>query len=140
MGTRSITVFVDEYNHEEIVVMYRQFDGYLSGYGTDLATFLAPFKVVNGFGLDDKEGESANGMGCLAAQVVAHFKDESGIGGIYLHAGGTRDVGEEYVYTVYLNDGVVWLKAEYGDDGGVLFDGPAKDAYETAFSGSMEDA
>ena len=39
-------------------------------------------------------------MGCLAAQIIAHFKN--GIGGFYLYPAKTRDCGEEYIYTVYL--------------------------------------
>jgi hypothetical protein len=133
MGTRSLTVFINEYSGDEIVVMYRQMDGYLSGHGTDLARFLAPMEVVNGYQMGDRAGEKANGMGCLAAQVVAAFKDD--IGGIYLEAAGTRDVSEEFIYTVYLNGGVVWLKAEDTYEGTVLYDGPASQA-EAAFEAS----
>lgn len=101
MGTRSLTVFMDDrWNdddpEQEIVVMYRQMDGYPEGHGKDLAEFLAKGKLVNGIGMD--AGVVFNGMGCLAAQVVTHFKD--GPGGFYLHPAGTRDVGEEYIYIV----------------------------------------
>ena len=51
MGTRSLTVFNDE-DGKEIAVMYRQFDGYPSGHGTELAEFLAGKKMVNGFNSD----------------------------------------------------------------------------------------
>ena len=95
MGTRSLTVFNDEYG-KEIAVMYRQFDGYPSGHGTELAEFLTGKKMVNGFNSDT--GAAFNGSHCLAASVVAEFKD--GIGSFYLHAAGTRDVGEEYIYTI----------------------------------------
>lgn len=40
MGTRSLTVFIDEHNDKEIVVMYRQMDGYPEGHGQDLVDFL----------------------------------------------------------------------------------------------------
>lgn len=95
MGTRSLTVFNDE-NGKEIAVMYRQFDGYPSGHGVELAEFLAGKKLVNGF--NGSEGPAFNGSHCLAASVVAEFKD--GIGGFYLHAAGTRGIGEEYIYTI----------------------------------------
>jgi len=85
---------------EEIVVMYRQFDGYPTGHGQDLANFLARFKIVNGMSLKETPGRCANGAACLAAQVVEHFKTDSGVGGIYLHTAGTRDCGEEYLYEV----------------------------------------
>ena len=48
MGTRSLTTFIDNDTKEEIVVMYRQFDGYPSGHGRDLINFLDGIKVVNG--------------------------------------------------------------------------------------------
>ena len=36
MGTRSLTVFNDSWNDEEIAVFYRQFDGYPAGHGREL--------------------------------------------------------------------------------------------------------
>ena len=80
MGTRCLT-FVTNDEGLPIICMYRQMDGYPKGHGVDLAKFLAPIKVVNGLGLNNET--VANGAGCLAAQIVAHFKD--GPGGIYLH-------------------------------------------------------
>lgn len=105
MGTRSLTIFT-EHSHlgnREIVVMYRQMDGYPSGHGIELASFLSPFVIVNGFTYGDTR-TIANGMGCLAAQTIAQFKLESGVGSIYLHAAGTRDIGEEFIYTVIGNE------------------------------------
>jgi hypothetical protein len=80
--------------------MYRQYDGYLEGHGLELAEFLAPFYVTNGISGGEKR-TIANGMGCLAAQLIANFKD--GPGGIYLEVPGSGDHWEEYVYTVYLD-------------------------------------
>ena len=48
MGTRSLTVFTDAHN-KEIVVMYRQYDGYIEQHGKQLGEFLQQFdEVVNG--------------------------------------------------------------------------------------------
>jgi hypothetical protein len=96
MGTRSLTVFKDD-DGEEIGVMYRQMDGYPEGHGKELAEMLSGMKMVNGLSID-QPAKLANGMPCLAAQIVAHFKE--GPGGIYLYPAGTRDCGEEYIYTV----------------------------------------
>jgi hypothetical protein len=103
MGTRSLT-FV--YNHtRRVVCMYRQFDGYPSGHGRELAEFLAGFDaVVNGLRVGETR-KVANGMGCLAAQLVANFKVSSG--GFYLYPTDTSDVGEEYEYHVYADKVVV---------------------------------
>lgn len=98
MGTRSLT-FV--YNDDEpVMCMYRQFDGYPSGHGSELADFLNSFDaIVNGIPVGDNRN-LANGMGCLAAQLVANFKTD--VGGIYLYP--TRleqECGQEYEYHVY---------------------------------------
>ena len=104
MGTRSLTTFIDKWTEEKtskvkktkIVTMYRQFDGYPTGHGLELAEFLASGKMVNGIGMEDQR--VFNGMGCLAAQCVKDFKD--GAGGIYLHRGGTINCWEDYRYEV----------------------------------------
>ena len=100
MGTRSLTFLYEAKNEKPFVCMYRQFDGYKEGHGADLAKFLAPITLLNGYG-DQKAGTHANGMGCLAAQMVTHFKGPHGIGGFYLHAPDTTDAGQEYEYHVY---------------------------------------
>lgn len=111
MGTRSLTTFIDTYTgkdkkgksvikKEKIVTMYRQMDGYPEGHGLDLAEFLAGGKMVNGFALGEKE-LVFNGMGCLTAQVIAHFK--KGVGSFYLYRGGTTNAGEQYRYEVISN-------------------------------------
>lgn len=114
MGTRCLTVFKEQ-DDSEIVVMYRQYDGYPDGHGKELADFLKGKRVVNG--LSGDTSLVFNGMGCLSASVVAHFKDRPG--GIYLHAPGTRDVWEDYVYIVSGEvDGEPKISVE-------SFDGPA---------------
>jgi hypothetical protein len=94
MGTRCLTKFIEE--GKEICVLYRQFDGYPEGHGKELAEFLKNMPIVNGYG--DDTIKQANGMGCLAAQVVAHFKTK--VGGFYLYPAKTSDIGEEFVYSV----------------------------------------
>jgi len=122
MGTRSLTVINDAWDNEEICVLYRQYDGYPEGHGKDLLNFLRGMDVVNGMGSDDGERIS-NGMDCLAAQIVAHFK--TGPGYFYLNAAGTRDVMEEFIYTIYKpKDKGLHIKVEdVYDEGHVLFDG-----------------
>ena len=100
MGTRSLTTFKEDHTDEEIVVLYRQYDGYPEGHGIDLFRFLNKMNMVNGMKPQQKR-KTSNGMSCLAAQMIAYFKDEPG--GFYLYRADTRDVGEEYVYTIYVN-------------------------------------
>jgi hypothetical protein len=111
MGTRSLT-FVYE-NNKPIVNMYRQFDGYPSGHGSELAEFLNSGKMVNGY--SSKTEKQFNGMGCLAAQMVAEFKD--GVGGFYIYSVDSTDCWQEYEYHVFENKVVVKNPTE------VIFEG-----------------
>jgi len=99
MGTRSLTKFIEE--GKEICVLYRQFDGYPEGHGKELAEFLQNMPIVNGYNSDTQR--AANGMGCLAAQVVSNFK--KCVGGFYLYPPKTHDIGEEFIYIVSGNPG-----------------------------------
>src|SRR3990172_12918368 len=131
MGTRSLTVFEDD-DKTEIVVMYRQMDGYPEGHGKDLAEFLSNMVITNGILLGDKR-KTANGMGCLAAQVIAHFKKETG--GFYLLPAGARNSGEEWVYIIWpgiLKDAAVGNVAitvvnVHADDEKTWFEGTPED-------------
>lgn len=103
MGTRCLTVIQDD--AKEVVCLYRQFDGYPAGHGAELLTAFKGFRITNDM-ISDR-ARTANGMGCLAAQLVAAFKTEPG--GFYLYAPGTRDIGEEFVYTLSAKGARVWL-------------------------------
>jgi hypothetical protein len=127
MGTRSLTVFTDE-EGKEIGVMYRQLDGYPEGHGKELAEMLSGIRMVNGLPIRNP-GKVANGMGCLAAQIVAHFKD--GAGGIYLFPAGSRNCGEDYTYLVTGDTNVPEI--EIHDRSKLLYKGKASD-YELLLS------
>jgi len=136
MGTRSLTIF-KENDGTEIAVLYRQMDGYPSGHGKDLLGFLKDRQIVNGF-RDGDDGNS-NGMSNLVVQCISYLFKLFGekVGNLYLHPAGTRDAGEDYTYTVYMNPEEIptgykrWenvfplLKVE--SLGKVLYDGLAKD-------------
>lgn len=102
MGTRSITrVFDDNARTRPVLSLYRQMDGYPSGHGAELKEFLNGFEIINGipmgvYGKAIGELKVANGMSCLAAQVVAHFKTE--IGQFYVT---DHEDSQEYVYDIY---------------------------------------
>lgn len=125
MGTRSLTRVIE--GGKEIACIYRQFDGYPSGHGMELANFLAPIKMVNGIPCGVKE-PMANGVGCLAAQLVVMLKGDA-IGNVYLYPPKSKNCGEEFVYKIE-GEGAAPLKitvttGEYG---------PKK----TLFSGNAE--
>ena len=98
MGTRSLTFVYEKYGDKQmpIINMYRQFDGYPSGHGAELAEFLDGFRIVNGYSGDPVK--TANGMSCLSAQLVANFKKD--IGQFYLHPTDARDCGQDYEYHI----------------------------------------
>ena len=134
MGTRSLTYVEENYgpedenNGENILCMYRQYDGYMSGHGYDLAHFLEDLKIVNGLGLRDDKIRVANGMGCLAAQLIAHFKDRPG--DIYIYHPDAEDCGEEFTYTIYKKKSKVCIRAYDVWGKKVIFDGSPEDMLE----------
>jgi len=99
MGTRSLTYVYDD-SENPIICMYRQFDGYPSGHGVELSEFLTQMKVGNGISGSPELFSFANGMGCLAAQMIVHFKKSPG--GFYIFAIESHmDCWQEYEYHVY---------------------------------------
>lgn len=118
MGAISLTIVYDEFSEKPILGMYRHFDGYISGHGKDLKDEFGDFEIVNGISLGDNE-RKANGMGCLAAQIVAHFKD--GIGGIYIESPKNY---QEYNYHLKLKDGKIWVVVKgYNNKGNPIYEG-----------------
>jgi len=99
MGTRSLTYVYDD-SEKPIICMYRQFDGYPSGHGVELSEFLTQMTVGNGISGSPELFSFANGMGCLAAQMIVHFKKSPG--GFYIFAIDSHsDCLQEYEYHVY---------------------------------------
>jgi hypothetical protein len=120
MGTRSLTFVYDE-NDRRIIKMYAQYDGYPLGHGRNLAKFLSSIEeVTNGISVGETR-KTANGMGCLAAQLVANFKTE--VGGYYLHPTDDVDHWQEYEYSIYPDR--VEVKQTYDND--VIFNGTWQD-------------
>ena len=118
MGTRSLTRvikrqsgldFAEGHKHPEkaCVNMYRHYDGYPKGHGIELAEFLRDFRVVNGLG-SDLPDKIANGMGCLAAQLIAYMKD--GPGNVYVESPDSKRSDLEYAYYVWVVENKdIWI-------------------------------
>ena len=104
MGTRSLTFVYEESKSgekpEAIINMYRQYDGYPSGHGAELAEFLS-------FGKE----QYFNGMGCLAASLIANFKQSPG--GFYIHPVSQKNCGQDYEYHIYNIDGEFKIEVYY---------------------------
>jgi len=114
MGTRSLTyVYVED---TPIMCMYRQFDGYPSSHGVELAEFLTQIEMGNGISGKPELFSFANGMGCLAAQMIVNFKKSPG--GFYIYPVELDQAcWQEYEYHVYEKQVVVKNPTE------VIFEG-----------------
>ena len=114
MGTRSLTyVYVED---TPIMCMYRQFDGYPSGHGVELAEFLTQIEMGNGISGEPELFSFANGMGCLAAQMIVNFKKSPG--GFYIYPVELDQAcWQEYEYHVYEKQVIVKNPTE------VIFEG-----------------
>lgn len=104
MGTRSLT-FVHDEDGTPIVCIYKQYDGYFSGVGDDILTFLKGTQVVNGIGMSP--ARIFNGAGDLAARLITYYKggNADDAGNTYIMAPDTSDVGEEFTYHVHCTVG-----------------------------------
>ena len=114
MGTRSLTFVYD--GDVPVINIYRQYDGYPSGHGHELAQFLDSKTLVNGYG--EQNSVEANGMGCLAAQLIVQLKH--GVGGIYIYPVASTDCFQDYEYHVYEDEVIV------KDPTAVIFEGTWK--------------
>ena len=114
MGTRALLHIKDGEN--ALLTIYRQYDGYPEGMGEDIKNIAGHLEIVNGF--SDRENK-ANGMGCLAAQIVAGLKND--VGNVYIYPAGVSDVWEEYTYVLTEKEGRVHVNCTDFDS--VVYDG-----------------
>ena len=82
IAKREEGVSFSEIPERTIVDIYHHWDGYPEGLGVTLGWYLSGKRVVNGIGSKDNEDLIFNGMGCLAASLVAYLKD--GPGNVYI--------------------------------------------------------
>ena len=82
IAKREEGVSFSEIPNKTIVDIYHHWDGYPEGLGVTLAYYLEEKKITNGLSSKDNEDLIFNGMGCLAASLVAYLKD--GPGDVYI--------------------------------------------------------
>ena len=133
MGTRSNTVVYDDEVYEgvvydelnrygqavEILNLYRQHDGYVEGHGAELVAFLEPITIVNG--ITTGMTNIANGSGCLAAQMVAHFKKK--VGDFYIMHPLGEEMQNDFTYKIYVSGGPVYISMEVWHWEDLIFSG-----------------
>lgn len=109
MGTRSTTTIYD--GDTPILSFYRQFDGYPSGHGQDLANFLIGKTVVNGIPGGVDGSTIVNGPGDLAVRLLTAIKNahggENDPGGLYCVAH-DQTGDEDYHYDVVVTPTEGW--------------------------------
>jgi len=138
MGTRSLTFVYEKYGEiqKPVVNMYRQFDGYPTGHGAELAEFLNGGRMVNGMAQTKTVEEIVfNGMGCLAASMVSHFKQTPG--GFYIHPVDVTECGQDYEYHIY--DSGKGLYIEVVDCGCNMFGMTMSDKHDFVFKGNLKE-
>ena len=80
VAKREEGVSFSEEPNKTIVDIYHHWDGYPEGLGVTLASYLNGYHIVNGMG---RENDNLfNGIGCMAASIVAELKD--GPGDVYI--------------------------------------------------------
>lgn len=125
MGTHSLIIMrvkSKDGTYQIWAVLYQQLDGYFDGVGRILVEFLSGMIITNGIAFGEKR-KTANGPGCLFAQIVALFKKE--VGSAYLQPP-VEDVEEYNYYVDVTTDNKIEITLKSGDD--------------TAFKGSPEEA
>lgn len=138
MSTRAIIHIVSEWTGEYLATIYKQCDGYPSGLGEELKSILSGKKIVNGIPVGEDTSNLANGMGCLAAQIVHALKSKFPIGNVYLHKTGSQGCGEEYTYTIYAADPAILTKRIGGGQSDILMEIRDKHTDKIIYSGSPD--
>ena len=114
IARREEGVSFSEKPDKTIVDIYHHYDGYPEGLGVKLASYLDDKVVTNGLGSKD-DYSMFNGMGCLAASLVAELKD--GPGNVYIEDPERKHGWLDYEYFVWGDDGKsIWISIFDGDE------------------------
>ena len=123
VAKREEGVSFSEIPDKTIVEIYHHWDGYPEGLGVKLASYLDDMKITNGISSKDNENYLFNGLGCMAASIVAQLKD--GPGNVYIES---RDSHTwiDYEYFVWGDtDKDIWISIF--DDSECIFVGKPRD-------------
>jgi len=122
MGTRATIkiarreegVSFSEKPDKYMVSIYQHFDGYPEGLGVTLASYLDDKKITNGLGVD-RNAPIFNGLGCLAASLIAELKEEAG--NIYIEDPERPSGWIDYEYYVWGDDHKdIWISIFDGNN------------------------
>ena len=114
IARREEGVSFSEKPNKTIVDIYHHYDGYPEGLGVKLAYYLKDKKITNGLGGRD-DYDYFNGLGCLAASLVAELKD--GPGNVYIEDKDRPHGWLDYKYYVWGDDNKdIWISIFDGDE------------------------
>jgi len=114
IARREEGVSFSEIPEKVIVSIYSHWDGYPEGLGVQLAEYFYEKVITNGLGARDFY-DAFNGMGCLAASLVAELKD--GAGNIYIEDPERKHGWLDYEYFVWGDDHKdIWISIFDGDE------------------------
>ena len=114
IARREEGVSFSEKPNKTIVDIYHHYDGYPEGLGVTLASYLDGKKITNGLGSRD-DYSYFNGLGCLAASLVAELKD--GPGNVYIEDKDRPHGWLDYKYYVWGDDNKdIWISIFDGDE------------------------
>ena len=120
MGTRATIhiakreegVSFSEIPKKKLVSIYNQYDGYPEGLGVTIASYLDNKTIVNGLGGD--RDTVFNGLGCLAASLIAELKEEAG--NVYIDNPDFPHGWLDYEYVIWGDsDKDIWISIFDGD-------------------------
>ena len=113
IARREEGVSFSEKPDKTIVDIYHHYDGYPEGLGVKLASYLDDMKITNGLGRDNDY--VFNGLGCVAASLVAELKD--GPGNVYIEDKDRPHGWLDYKYYVWGDDNKdIWISIFDGDE------------------------
>jgi len=113
IAKREEGVSFSEEPNQTIVDIYSHWDGYPEGLGVKLASYLDGYHIVNGLG---REGDKLfNGLGCMAASIIAELKD--GPGNVYIEDKNRPHTWIDYEYYVWGDDHKgIWISIFSNDE------------------------
>ena len=130
IARREEGVSFSEKPNKTIVDIYHHYDGYPEGLGVKLASYLDDFVITNGLGRNSDY--VFNGLGCLAASLVAELKD--GPGNVYIEDPERPHGWLDYKYYVWGDDNKdIWISIFDGSE--CIFVGKPRDLLKKYYQG-----
>jgi len=130
VARREEGVSFSEKPNKTIVDIYHHYDGYPEGLGVTLASYLDDFKITNGLGRNSDY--VFNGLGCLAASLVAELKD--GPGNVYIEDPERPHGWLDYKYYVWGDDNKdIWISIFNSSE--CIFVGKPRDLLKKYYQG-----